>query len=61
MKTEIVITSRNAWIGVHVLRRLLADAGTLRPDERRDIETLVMALDEADRIVIEQEYDDVHP
>ena len=61
METEIVITSRNAWIGVQVLRRLLAGVDTLRPEERRDIEALVMALDEADRIVIRREDADAQP
>jgi hypothetical protein len=61
MQVEITIPSRSVAIAAGVLRELLARGAITRLSdaESREIETVIHALDEADRIVIET--DDLLP
>ncbi len=61
LKVEITTPSRSVAVTAGVLRELLAkgEITPLSDAESRDIETVIDALDEADRIVIET--DDLLP
>ena len=55
MKIEITIPSRSAAIAAAVLRELLVKGDSFVIDDSHHIETVIRALDEADRIVIESD------
>jgi len=52
MRTEITITARRASIVVRILQELLVKGDNLTRGKERDIEAVIDALGEADRIVI---------
>jgi len=55
MNIEITIPSRSAVIVAGILREILAKGNAIADDEAHDIEAVINALDEADRIVIQSD------
>ena len=52
MRTEIIVTARQAAVAVRILQKLLIKSDSLVQGKETDIEALIDALAEADRIVI---------
>ena len=54
MRTEIIVTARQAAVAVRVLQELLIKSDSLVQSKETDIEALIDVLGEADRIVIDK-------